>query len=399
MKRIISLARTFTCRALYFTALMLLVSCAFEVDNTPTRTVLVYIAADNNLSGDAGYNIEHMKMAMSGSSVMEHMNLLVYVDRLKTNPALLHIHDHRADTIKAYDEKNSADASTLREVIDYVKREWPSDYYGLVLWSHGTGWLPESQLHYVAPNLGYVPIRRAHATKAFSKDYITVDGKQVAKWMEIEDLVEAIPNGMFDYILFDACYMGNVEIAYALRNKTKYIVSSCFEIVSTGFPYDRAAPYLLNSNLTQACMEFYSYYNRMTNWEQMAGISIVKTDGLDSLARCFKKVVADFRDSIPVMDVSKVQRFDRFNNHVFYDLEDFVHKLGPRKEYLNEFRLQLSECVQFKISTPYIFPKDEDSIKVNTYCGLSVYIPLEKYDAPGLNDDYRRTEWSERTNY
>ena len=397
MKRIISLAKKITCRALYLTALMLLVSCAFEVDNTPTRTVLVYIAADNDLSRVANYNIEYMKNAMSGSSVMEHMNLLVYVDRYGPAPALLHIHDHRADTIKTYPELNSADALVLHEVIDYVKREWPSDYYGLVLWSHGMGWLPKSKLNYVTSN--NVPIRRAHATKTFAKDTIMENGKTKVMWMEIDDLAEAIPNGVFDYILFDACYMGNVEVAYALRKKAKFIVSSCYEIVENGFPYDRATPYLLNSNLTQACMEFYSYYNRMTNWEQMAGISIVKTDGLDSLARCFKKVVGDFRDSIPVMDVSKVQHFDRFKNHVFYDLEDFVHKLGPRKEYLNEFRLQLSECVQFKISTPYIFPGDVDSIKVNTYCGLSVFIPLEKYDAPGLNDDYRKTEWSERTGY
>jgi hypothetical protein len=65
----------------------------------------------------------------------------------------------------------------------------------------------------------------------------------------------------------------------------------------------------------------------------------------------------------------------------------------------------LDRCVPFKISTPYIFPGEYEEIKVDKYCGLSVYVPLSKYDkginqgAPTLNDDYRKTGWSRATGY
>jgi hypothetical protein len=299
----------------------------------------------------------------------------------------------------------------MREVIDYVYQKYPSESYGLVLWSHGTGWLPTTQLHYVAPNMNYAQGRDGLGRRVFSPYAETPDTKAFL-WedrkggdpkyscMDLEEMKEAIPDGIFDYIAFDACYMGCVEVLYALRNKADYIISSCYEIVSYGFPYHIVTNYLTNGKLRDTCREFYDYYNSMRGWEQMGGISLVKTSELDSLANCFSKIVSEYRDTIPVLETGNIQLFDRFRNHVFYDLEDVVDKLDVNRKYLTEFRLQLEKCVEYKISTRFIFPGDRvDEIEVGTYCGLSVYIPLEKYDANGLNDDYRKTDWSIDTGY
>ena len=53
----------------------------------------------------------------------------------------------------------------------------------------------------------------------------------------------------------------------------------------------------------------------------------------------------------------------------------------------------------YKVSTDYIFPSDREQIKVDKYCGMSVYIPFGKYEESGLNSDYRATEWSKVTDY
>lgn len=374
-------------------AIIMLNSCIFnsEVEHKINRTVLVYIGADNNLSNTANSNIYSMNSCIS--SGMDNYNLLVFVDRKDVAPALLHIHNFKIDTVAKYPERDSSDPMILQEVIDNVLENWKAEHYGLVMWSHGTGWLPTDMLHYVAPNMKYSPKHRAFAwedrkgqTPAYS-------------CMELEGLVEAIPEDVFDFIVFDACYMGNVEVAYALRNKAPQIVSSCYEIVSYGFPYHIVTRDLLNGNVLKSCNEFYRYYNSMNGWEQMAGISLVKTEGLDSLARCFRKIIAAYGDTIQTLDPSGIQCFDRFTNHVFYDLEDFVETICQDSDYMNEFRLQLEECVPYHISTPYIFPGDREEIKVNSYCGLSVYIPLPEYEASGLNAAYRQTEWSDYTDY
>jgi len=391
MSRIAIIRRSKLVLALAF-AIALFDTCIFqdEVDHHINRTVLVYISADNNLTNTANSNIYSMNSCIN--SGMDNYNLLVFVDRKNVAPALLHVHNFRIDTIAKYPEKDSSDPTVMREVIDYMTENWKADHYGLVLWSHGTGWLPTDKLHYVAPNMKYAP-RRAFALEDRKGQTPPYD------CMNLNELADAIPEDVFDFIVFDACYMGNVEIMYALRNKTRQIVSSCYEIVSYGFPYHIVTRDLLNGNILKSCREFYDYYNSMSGWEQMAGISLVNTSELDSLARCFRKVINEYGDRIDSIDISKIQCFDRFDNHVFFDLEDFVEKLGTSKELLTEFRFQLQRCVEYKNSTPYIFPGEKEEIKVNSYCGMSVYIPLKAYEASGLNEAYRQTEWSDYTDY
>lgn len=387
-----------------------------KIDNTFKRTVLVYIAADNNLSNVAQNNIFSMSSSIRNEN--DNANLVAFVDRVDNAPVLLYIHNGVRDTLVKYDELDTTDPQVLHDVIDYVVEKFPSESYGLVLWSHGTGWLPTAQLHFVAPNMNYAQLRDGQTPylsaadgvrDPFSPDMVA-DTKAFA-WenrsgetpkyscMDLDDLVSAIPDDVFDFIAFDACYMGCVEVIYALRHKANYIISSCYEVVNSGFPYHIVTRDLLNGSLMKLCREFHTYYNSLSGWERMAGISLVKTDELDSLARCFGKIVAEYGEEIPKLNESGVQCFDRFSNHVFFDLEDLVDKLNVGKENLMELRLQLERVVPYKVSTAYIFPGDREQIKVDKYCGMSVYIPFEKYEESGLNDDFRATEWSIATGY
>ena len=325
---------------------LLLASCleTDKADSNYRRTVLVYIGADNNLYHIANSNIYSMNGSLR--NVDDNTNLIVFVDRKTSDTTsttnLLRLHDGIIDTLAKYPNRDSTDPMVMREVIDYVYQKYPSESYGLVLWSHGTGWLPTNQLHYVAPNMNYAQGRDGLGRRVFSPYAETPDtkaflwedrkgGNPKYSCMDLEEMKEAIPDGIFDYIAFDACYMGCVEVLYALRNKADYIISSCYEIVSYGFPYHIVTYYLTNGKLRDTCREFYDYYNSMRGWEQMGGISLVKTSELDSLANCFSKIVSEYRDTIPVLETGNIQLFDRFSNHVFYDLEDVVDKLEDRK--------------------------------------------------------------------
>ena len=390
--------------------LVLEVSCISNerVDENAKRTVLVYMAGELMKENVANINISWMQQSLGNG--MENAVLLAFVDKPGKKPCLIRIRkvsrdgDTGLDTLKIYNELNSADPTVLRQIIDEVKHDWPCESYGLVLWSHGTGWVPSSQLKNT--ELGWSAPRRYEGngepqgvefdfsgnTKAFGVD--KVDGKNV--WIDIDDLVEALDDDGFDFILFDACYMGNVEVLYALRNKASYIISSSIEIWEDGFPYFNITRDLLNSHLVKVCESFFEYYSKDYS-VPMAGISLVKTSELDSLARCFRKIIAH-NDTIPQTDISGIQSMDWFNNHLFFDMEDFVDKLNS--EYFNEFRLQLNACVMYKNSTPFIFPNDPvKKRKMDKYCGMSIYIPLVKYDSWGLNDEYRKTEWSIDTGY
>ena len=52
----------------------------------------------------------------------------------------------------------------------------------------------------------------------------------------------------FDYILFDACLMSQVEVAYELRDTADYLILSPAEVMSAGFPYFKITKYLLSAD-------------------------------------------------------------------------------------------------------------------------------------------------------
>ena len=82
------------------------------VDSIAKRTVLIYMAADNNLSSYGRQNLQEL-LKGAQSYGLRHENLIVYIDPYKESPRLLQIHENRLgvmiiDTLQTYPEQNSA---------------------------------------------------------------------------------------------------------------------------------------------------------------------------------------------------------------------------------------------------------------------------------------------------
>ena len=139
-----------------FLAALSLQSCE-EVKGKPEeftkrqKTLLVYMAANNNLSEDAKNNLTAMQQ---GYIPGENANLVVYYHYPNQNPLLLQIKHNEeghvaVDTIYRFPARNSATAASLTSAIQVTATYFPADEYGLILWSHATGWMP---VNYYANN-------------------------------------------------------------------------------------------------------------------------------------------------------------------------------------------------------------------------------------------------------
>ncbi|MDR1583281.1 MAG: glycosyltransferase [Prevotellaceae bacterium] len=73
------------------------------------RTIIVYMAADNDLWDVALINIEEIKQGYKETGV----NLIVLMDLANKTPCLLRITEEGEQTIKTYSEFNSADPSVF----------------------------------------------------------------------------------------------------------------------------------------------------------------------------------------------------------------------------------------------------------------------------------------------
>ena len=341
----------------------------------PTRTVLVYMAADNELSYYSYKNIESIVQGTSASA-LNGGNLLIYVDAKNAAPQLLQIKvksDGKIQklSVKDYPEQNSADPSVMREVFDKVIADYPADSYGLVLWSHGTAWLPYN----VKPML-----------RSFGQDE--------SNWMEIDELEEALPDHVFDFIMFDACYMASTEVAYALRDKADYILASPTEVLGEGFPYKLIIGnfFTETADLQQIAESFYNYYNQQTDEYQSASVSLIATEQLDNLAAICREIVIGKENTIATLPIQELQQLEYlgYTYHALYDFDDFISRLATETQYTNYLSI-LNKVVLYKRTTPNATYSYGRQLFINKFSGLSIYVPQDGLAT--LNDWYKGMEW------
>lgn len=99
-------------------------------------------------------------------------------------------------------------------------------------------------------------------TRTFGQQYYEGTNYEI----ELSALKQSVPSGVFELILFDACYMGGVETAYALRDKAQYIISSPARVVADGMPYSLITGDLFPQGNAEAsykriCEKYFSFYN------------------------------------------------------------------------------------------------------------------------------------------
>ena len=345
--------------------LLFLVCCHKEgilEEEQITRTVIVYMAADNDLSYDAYNDIEEMQNGYAEKGV----NLIVFLDPADEAPHILQIENGSSTKVRVYPEFNSASVGQMNQVLMDVINLYPAGSYGLVLWSHGTSWLPSGR-----------------QLRSFGED----SGSQ----MNIMDLAAALPVH-FDFILLDACLMGSVEVVYELKNKTDYILAPSTETIYSGFPYEQVIPCLIQKvpDLKKAAASYFNYYDRQQGDFRSATISLINTRELERLAAVTNQLISGSQFDAETFDRTSVQRLDVYTEQYHFDFLDFMVKAFPDAD-INPLKEQLDKTVLYKAHTPEFIGQ----YLISTYCGLSCYIP--GYD--DLDLFYQQLSWHSESGF
>ncbi|MCC8019579.1 MAG: clostripain-related cysteine peptidase [Rikenellaceae bacterium] len=393
--------------------------------------LLVYIAADNDLSGEAAQKLEALRHGFDGQA---NARVFVYTDSAGEAPRLVELsatdEGTLAVTVAEYPEQNSASAPVLAGVIEQVRGTGPASGYGLLLFSHASGWLPAGALS----DPGGVTYTGGAANRAAVPGSRTV-GRDGTDEMELADFAAAFPDGLFDYIVFEACYMAGIEVMHLLRDKADYIVASAAEIVSPGFTniYPEALPMLLagSGGVVPFARAAFDHYDAKSGWERSATFSVIQTAGIPALVEFLRSEVgfdggtdggdrvsrADGTDGVDGIDgidgvdgadvtndadgaalmdaaagsgsvvgmegadLTGVQYFDRNSRHLFFDLADACGRVLDA-EQAARLETLIGDCVVWQAATP-TFLSGYSGFAVATHCGLTTYWPQS--DFPGLN--------------
>jgi len=190
-------------------------------------TVLVYLAADNDLERPMMKNLEQMLKIGNADKI----NVIVLAARNSegegkytnagvanlpnwTGGRLLRVQPGRLQELASWPAIDTGDANVLRSFLATATRDFPAERYALIFGDHGMAWAGAA----VAESMG--------------------DGNSLA----VDEIASAIKTlvpviGRFELIGFDACVMSNLEVARMLSPYAHYLVASEEIEPSDGWDY------------------------------------------------------------------------------------------------------------------------------------------------------------------
>ena len=402
--------------------ILALASCSSNDDDkdspdeqqTYRRSVIIYLAAQNSLGyaepgwASASYldSLDIMKGVSKLSSTND--NVFLFIDDEK-HPRLSRIYRYggkgqlrtMTSLLKTWSlDICSSDPATLYEVLSYVNTNYPSESYGLVLWSHGSGW----QLSTNVQNT----LKDKFATKSFGIDVgfngdmenDTNSRGRMGIQMDIADMATAIAkSGIYlDYIFFDACFMQCVEAVYALRNAVKWCIGSPAEIPGAGAPYAEimADLFLEPDEIWHVAEDYYMHYPKYSG----VVLSVAKTSEMEALAEATAQLLSA-RSDYPVNNY--LQRYNPNPDITTWKPEYFDMGSAMAQWYADSdyqtWRQAMEQAIPYRyapeswLSNMKGYSTYPDIIDPEHIAAMSMYIPV-----PGrsMNEYYTQTEWWKR---
>ncbi|MDY5241565.1 MAG: clostripain-related cysteine peptidase [Alistipes senegalensis] len=388
---------------LWLLAAATLAACSKEVPGydppaLADRTVLLYMPGQS-LIAHYENNIQGIRTAVTDRALGKGRMLVCWQPDDQTSAVMQEIYYDRnkrcseAKTLKTYDDFDAGDPAAVQQLFADAAELAPARNYGLIIGCHGKAWIPASggvlPRSMLPADDVWTMAAGAKPTRSFGDTGYELDITELAAALEAQRF-------RFDYLIFDDCFMANIETLYDLRRAVDYIVASPCEIMAAGFPYDRIVPHLFEGNgvfdgLEKACWEFWNFYEN--DWdtvqrnEQSGCISLAVTAQLDALMMEMRQI----KDKKQPFDIDALQYYKGNATKLFYDLEHYVTLCCNDQGAIDSFKAQMELAfpVSCRHHTKYFYSA-YDAIKhpVNYYSGVSVSEPSTVYAA-----ENRQTNW------
>lgn len=367
-------------------------------------TVLVYMAADNNLEEYAMLDMNEMESIGSDSK----LKIAVEFDRtpgydtsngdwtdtrryLITKDADVNIIN--SQLVQNLGELDMAAPQNLTDFIQWGMNKYPADRYLLVMWDHGRGWRTRTLA---------VPLTREVKS-------INVDDTSSTE-MSLGALKQALEANLGphpDVILFDACLMQMIEVAYSVRNYADVMVASEENIPVLGQPYGRllsritANPDISPSSLGEAIVdEYMDYYG--TGYAGTFTFSAINLTALDQLVTATDAFAQSVITNLPAVQTGvraaqeQAQRYDFDKNEykAYKDLYDFARLVNANVSVADV--QEKATSVMSAVETVVIHERNSGGVMANSH-GISIYLPdpgtaLSAYNLLDFSQD---THWDE----
>lgn len=340
-----------------------------EVDDYNKQTMLVFMPWTGTASGSGTglysafrENLDSIESAIT-SAKGTNGRVLVFLSESANESNLYEIVYASGKVahkqLKSYTGAPYTTADGITAILDDVQTQASALNYAMIIGGHGSGWTyKDDWLNY--PNNAKQGLngRQSKAEEPLpdfpmTRFYGSVSDKSLAT--DIPTLAEGIRGaGMkMQFVLFDDCYMANIETAYELKDVTNFLIGSTSEVMNIGMPYRTMWSSLASStpNYQQAAESFLTFYSGYDY--PYGGLSVIDCRKVEEVAVRMRAINEQYTLDGSQMD--SLQVLDGFHTPIFFDLGDYVARLCKNKDMLNDFNAALSSAVKATVHTEKIY--------------------------------------------
>ena len=402
-----------------------------DVPVTPVgQTVFMFFPWSNNLLSDFRRTVEDMQTVVAQRS-MKDERIMVFMATSEREAVLFELKKQNGrcltDTLRRYSDRPFTSRQWLTSLFSEVMTLAPASRYGMVVGCHGLAWVPVQGQRSARKRLGSQE-RIDEEDNLYKEEKIDKEGDDPMHFevqgpvttrfiggtyaetqIETTDLADAMADAGFhtEYILFDACYMSSVEVAYELKDVTHYLIASPTEVLSYGFPYITMGKHLLGTpnykGIVDSFISFYSSYNL-----PYGTVAVTDCTQLDALAAIAQQINATATEQTNAALGGKlntarsgknvpngVQLMDGYSPTLFYDLGHLMSLKDAGTVLTAAFAEQLDKTVPYKGHTNQYFTALKDApVDIKHYSGLNTSQGSLNHMADRLSE----TAWYKATN-
>ena len=404
-----------------------------DVPVTPVgQTVFMFFPWSNSLLSDFRRTVEDMQTVVAQRS-MKDERIMVFMATSEREAVLFELKKQNGrcltDTLRRYSDRPFTSRQWLTSLFSEVMTLAPASRYGMVVGCHGLAWVPIQGQRNARKKLGsqekideednlYKEERIDKEGEPNDLMHFEVQGPVTTRFIggtypetqiETTDLADAMADAGLhtEYILFDACYMSSVEVAYELKDVTHYLIASPTEVLSYGFPYITMGKHLLGTpnykSIVDSFISFYSSYNL-----PYGTVAVTDCTQLDALAAIAQQINAAAAEPANAASEGKlntarsgknvpngVQIMDGYSPTLFYDLGHLMSLKDAGTVLTAAFAEQLDKTVPYKGHTGQYFTALKDApVDIKHYSGLNTSQGSLNHIADRLSE----TAWYKATN-
>jgi hypothetical protein len=341
-------------------------------------TMLVYVAADNDLVQWADSDL--VEMELYGSS--QHVSVVVQIDKPSIGAKRLLVGQGSSQVLQELGVIDMCSWETLYDFLGWGISSFPAEKYLVILWDHGSGWT-------AMPN------------RSFGADWSSGNVLSIANG----DFKRALSNAyeytgqIIDLFAFDACLMQQIEVAFELKDFARVFLAPQSIMPLPGLRYDEALqaihadPGISAPELSRRIAQ--STVNNYQNVQPIAisSLSLLRLNYLhDDLSRLMNMLISGSPDqalrtvrrtvqTIPVIGCIPDTSDD------FIDLGDFVSGLHNVYAYYEAAQV-VDSYARAVIYTGYWGESFEQTT------GLTVWFPDLYRQFKQQFDDYANLTWT-----